>query len=121
MHLYFGARKGNLWWHSRHAPLSDSTQYLVQAINQLTQLAGDFNTTIFCDIQAPVQVSLDNKSQKHMRYLDHAFFFVNNMIHKYGIKVTWVKTGDMLADTLTKRLLGPSLLRSLPFLGANGR
>ncbi|MBW0498433.1 hypothetical protein O181_038148 [Austropuccinia psidii MF-1] len=60
---------------SEYVALSDLTQYLVQAINQLTQLAGDFDTTIFCDNQAAVQVSLDNKSRKRMRYLDRAFFF----------------------------------------------
>ncbi|MBW0585154.1 hypothetical protein O181_124869 [Austropuccinia psidii MF-1] len=105
---------------AEYVALSNSTQYLVQAINQLTQLASDFNTTIFCDNQAAVQVSLDNKSPKHLRYLDRAFFLVKDTIRKYGIKVTWVKTGDMLADALTKRLSGPLLLRSLPFLGENG-
>ncbi|MBW0521837.1 hypothetical protein O181_061552 [Austropuccinia psidii MF-1] len=105
---------------AEYVALSDSTQYLVQAINQLTQLAGDFDTTIFCNNQAAVQVSLENKSQKRMRYLDRAFFFVKDTIRKYSIKVTWVKTGNMLADALTKRLLGPSLLRTLPFLGPNG-
>ncbi|MBW0471930.1 hypothetical protein O181_011645 [Austropuccinia psidii MF-1] len=102
---------------AEYVALSDSTQHLVQAINQLTQLAGEFDTTIFCNNQAAVQISIDNKSRKRMRYLDRAFFFVNDTIRKYGIKVTWVKTGDMLADALTKRLSGPSLLKSLPFLG----
>ncbi|MBW0545411.1 hypothetical protein O181_085126 [Austropuccinia psidii MF-1] len=97
--------------------LCDSTQHLVQAINQLNQLVSDFDKTIFCNNQAAVQVLLDNKSCKWMRYLDCAFFFVNNTICKYGIKVTWVKMDNMLADALTKRLSGPTLLRSLPFLG----
>ncbi|MBW0473193.1 hypothetical protein O181_012908 [Austropuccinia psidii MF-1] len=62
---------------AEYIALSDSTQHLVQAINQLTQLAQDFKKTIFCNNQAAVQVSINNLSQKRMRYLDHAFFFVN--------------------------------------------
>ncbi|MBW0473016.1 hypothetical protein O181_012731 [Austropuccinia psidii MF-1] len=55
--------------------LSYLTQHLVQAISQLSQLAGDFDKNIYCDNQAAVQVLIDNKSRKRMRYLDHAFFF----------------------------------------------
>ncbi|MBW0527045.1 hypothetical protein O181_066760 [Austropuccinia psidii MF-1] len=91
--------------------LSDSTQHLVQAINQLNQLVGDFDKTIFCNNQATIQVSLENKSHKQMRYLDLAFLFVNNTIRKYSIKVTWIKMDDMLANALAKRLSGPTLLR----------
>ncbi|MBW0518946.1 hypothetical protein O181_058661 [Austropuccinia psidii MF-1] len=89
---------------AEYIALSNSTQHLVQAIGQLSQLAGDFNKTIYCDNQAAVQVSIDNKSRKRMHYLDHAFFFVNDTIRKHGMKVIWVKTADMQADTLTKRL-----------------
>ncbi|MBW0464946.1 hypothetical protein O181_004661 [Austropuccinia psidii MF-1] len=95
---------------AEYITLSDSTQHLVQAINQLGQLVGDFDKAIFCDNQATVQVLIDNKLRKQMRYLDQAFFFVNDMVCKHGIKIMWVKTDDMLADALTKRLLGPTLL-----------
>ncbi|MBW0461054.1 hypothetical protein O181_000769 [Austropuccinia psidii MF-1] len=54
---------------SEYVALSDSTQHLLQAINQLTQLVGDFDKVIFCDNQEVVQVSIDNKSRKHMQYL----------------------------------------------------
>ncbi|MBW0543122.1 hypothetical protein O181_082837 [Austropuccinia psidii MF-1] len=91
--------------------LYELTQHLVKAINQLSQLTGDFNKTIFCNNQAAVQVSIDNKSQKHMRYLDCAFFFVNDTIQKHDIKVIWVKTTDMQAGSLTKRLF----FRLFPF------
>ncbi|MBW0464017.1 hypothetical protein O181_003732 [Austropuccinia psidii MF-1] len=67
---------------AEYVALSDSTQHPVQAINQLNQLVSDFDKTIFCDNQAVVQVSLDKKSHKQMRYLDCAFFFVNDMIRK---------------------------------------
>ncbi|MBW0526960.1 hypothetical protein O181_066675 [Austropuccinia psidii MF-1] len=103
-----------------YVALSDSTQHFVQAINQLTQLAGNFNKTIFCDNQAAVQVSIYNKSRKRMCYLDRAFFFVNDTIQKHNIKVVWVKTTDMQANALTKQLLGPVLLQALPFLGITG-
>ncbi|MBW0569336.1 hypothetical protein O181_109051 [Austropuccinia psidii MF-1] len=105
---------------SEYIALSKSTQHLVQAINQLRQLVGKFDKTIFCDNQAAVQFLLDNKSHKRMRYLDQAFFFVNDTVCMHGIKITWVNTDDMLSDALTKRLLGPTLLQALPFLGVNG-
>ncbi|MBW0500491.1 hypothetical protein O181_040206 [Austropuccinia psidii MF-1] len=57
-----------------YVALSDLTQHLLQAINQLAQLAEKFTNMIFCDNQAEVQVSIDNHSRKHMRYLDRAFF-----------------------------------------------
>ncbi|MBW0477977.1 hypothetical protein O181_017692 [Austropuccinia psidii MF-1] len=60
---------------AKYVALSGSTQHLVQAINQLNQLVKNFDKTIYCNNQATVQVSLDNKSHKWMRYLDHAFFF----------------------------------------------
>ncbi|MBW0464642.1 hypothetical protein O181_004357 [Austropuccinia psidii MF-1] len=100
--------------------LSDSTQHLVQAINQLEQLVGVFDKAIFCDNQAAVQVLIDNKLRKRMRYLDRAFSFVNDTVHKHVIKITWIKMDDMLADALTKRLSGPTLLQALPFLGVSG-
>ncbi|MBW0512412.1 hypothetical protein O181_052127 [Austropuccinia psidii MF-1] len=34
---------------AEYVALSDSTQHFMQAINQLTQLAGNFNKTIFCN------------------------------------------------------------------------
>ncbi|MBW0527841.1 hypothetical protein O181_067556 [Austropuccinia psidii MF-1] len=54
---------------AEYITLSDSTQHLVQAINQLEQLPGKFHKMIFSNNQAAVQVFLDNKSRKRMRYL----------------------------------------------------
>ncbi|MBW0547216.1 hypothetical protein O181_086931, partial [Austropuccinia psidii MF-1] len=128
--LFPGNISLNLWsdagWggdlkQAEYIALSDSTQCLVQVINQLGQLVGDFNKAIFCNNQAAVQVLIDNKLRKRMRYLDQAFFFVNDTVRKHSIKITWVRTDNMLADALTKRLLGPTLLRALPFLGVSGQ
>ncbi|MBW0488314.1 hypothetical protein O181_028029 [Austropuccinia psidii MF-1] len=101
---------------AKYVALSDSTQHLVQAINQLTQLTGIFDKEIFCNNQAAVQVSIDNQSRKRIWYLDHAFFFVNDTIWKHGIKVT----GKMQADALTKGLSGTALQKSLTFLCVGG-
>ncbi|MBW0526310.1 hypothetical protein O181_066025 [Austropuccinia psidii MF-1] len=105
---------------AEYVALSDSTQHFVQAINQLTQLAESFNKEIFCDNQASVQVSIDNQLRKWMRYLHRALFFVNNTIRKYNIKVTWVPTGKMQADALTKLLSRPALQQALAFLCVDG-
>ncbi|MBW0480554.1 hypothetical protein O181_020269 [Austropuccinia psidii MF-1] len=87
---------------AEYVALSDSTQHFVQAINQLSQLAKDFNKEIFCNNQAAVQVLIDNQSRKRTRYLNRAFFFVNDTIRKHGIKITWVLMGEMQANMLTK-------------------
>ncbi|MBW0512434.1 hypothetical protein O181_052149 [Austropuccinia psidii MF-1] len=105
---------------AEYIALSDSTQPLVQVINQLTQLAQDFKKTIFCDNQAAVQVSIENLSCKCMWYLNHAFFFVNNVICKHRIMVRWVNTREMQAYALTKRLSGQSLNQALHFLSITG-
>ncbi|MBW0545563.1 hypothetical protein O181_085278 [Austropuccinia psidii MF-1] len=105
---------------AEYITLSDSAQHLVWAISQLTQLVGNFKKTIFCNNQAALQVLIDNLSWKRMRYLDRAFFVVNDMICKHGIMVKWVKTQEMQADALTKRLLGPSLFQAVSFLRIMG-
>ncbi|MBW0547716.1 hypothetical protein O181_087431 [Austropuccinia psidii MF-1] len=105
---------------AEYITLSNSVQHLVQAICQLSHLSESFDKKLFCNNQAAVQVSLDNLSQKQMRYLDFAFFFVNHAIRKHDIKVTWVHTAEMQADALTKRLSGPILQQAVPFLCVNG-
>ncbi|MBW0470130.1 hypothetical protein O181_009845 [Austropuccinia psidii MF-1] len=51
---------------AKYIALSDLTKNLVQAVNQLTQLAQDFKKRIFYDNQAGVQVSINNLSHKRM-------------------------------------------------------
>ncbi|MBW0518017.1 hypothetical protein O181_057732 [Austropuccinia psidii MF-1] len=105
---------------TKYIALSNLTQHLVQAITQLNQLAQDFKKTIFCCNQVAVQVSIDNLSCKCMQYLDHAFFFVNNVIRKHGVVVKGVTTQEMQADALTKWLLDQSLTQALQFLNVTG-
>ncbi|MBW0528517.1 hypothetical protein O181_068232 [Austropuccinia psidii MF-1] len=105
---------------AKYVALLESTQHLVQAINQLTQLAGNSEKEIFCDNQAAVQVSINNQLRKQMRYLDCTFFFGNGTIRKHGIKVMLVPMGKMQADSLTKWLSGPALQRDLPFRWVGG-
>ncbi|MBW0552823.1 hypothetical protein O181_092538 [Austropuccinia psidii MF-1] len=59
---------------AEYIALSDLTQHLVQVINQLGQLTGNFDKAIYCNNQAAVQVLIDNKSRKRMNYLDRTFF-----------------------------------------------
>ncbi|MBW0508781.1 hypothetical protein O181_048496 [Austropuccinia psidii MF-1] len=99
---------------AEYVALSDLTQHFVQAINQLSQLAESFEKQIFCDNQAAVQVSINNHSRKRMRYLDRAFFFVNDTIRKYGIKIIWVRQKKCrrtrsLSDSQDKRFSEPCL------------
>ncbi|MBW0462864.1 hypothetical protein O181_002579 [Austropuccinia psidii MF-1] len=51
---------------TEYIALSNLTQHLVQAINQLTQITDNFKKTIFCNNQVAVQVLIDNLSWKCM-------------------------------------------------------
>ncbi|MBW0461676.1 hypothetical protein O181_001391 [Austropuccinia psidii MF-1] len=105
---------------AEYIALSDSTQHLVQAINQLTQMEQDFKKTILCDNQSAVQVLIHNLSRKRMQYLNRAFFFVNNVICKHKVVVKWATTQEIQADALTKQLSGQSLTQALQFLNVMG-
>ncbi|MBW0479790.1 hypothetical protein O181_019505 [Austropuccinia psidii MF-1] len=99
---------------AEYVALSDSTQHLVQAINQVTQFAGNLLQQSGCGLGLHQQ----QDPQAHA-IPDQAFLFVDDTILKHGIKGVWVKAKDMQANALTKRPLGPVLLQALPFLGIN--
>ncbi|MBW0524225.1 hypothetical protein O181_063940, partial [Austropuccinia psidii MF-1] len=102
--------------------VSGSRPDLAFAVNYLAQHSMALTKTRWCilDHVAAVQISIDNLSGKHMRYLDRAFFFVNNVLRKHNIKVNWILTAKMQADALTKRLSGSLLQRAIPFLCVDG-
>jgi hypothetical protein len=65
---------------------------------------------IFCDNEAAILIAGDNASKKKTRYLIRAFYFINDFIRQYGIKIKWTSTQVQIADIFTKRL-GPNLIK----------
>ncbi|MBW0529718.1 hypothetical protein O181_069433 [Austropuccinia psidii MF-1] len=121
MPLYFGPPSGRGWWY--YLRVQRSTWLYQTQLNILCRQSTSSPSLqeIFCNNQVAVQVSINNQSRKRMRYLDRAFFFVNDTIRKYDVKVTWVPTGKMQVDALTKQLSGPALKQALAFLCVDGQ
>jgi hypothetical protein len=59
---------------------------------------------ILCDNQAAVLVATDNASRKKTRYLQRAFYFVNDFVRRNKVNLYWISNSDQLADVFTKRL-----------------
>ncbi|MBW0466507.1 hypothetical protein O181_006222 [Austropuccinia psidii MF-1] len=93
---------------AEYVALSDATQHFVQTINHMKHFADSFEKKILCDNEAAIGISKDALSRKRTRYLNRAFFFVNNTIRQFNITVKWVPTSLQQANIFTKRLSGPS-------------
>ncbi|PLW35485.1 hypothetical protein PCASD_12723 [Puccinia coronata f. sp. avenae] len=59
---------------------------------------------ILCDNQAAVLIATDNASRKKTRYLQRAFYFVNDFVRRNQVKLYWISNSEQLADIFTKRL-----------------
>jgi hypothetical protein len=94
---------------AEYIALSDGTQQLAQLNNLLIDMDHIVPMEIFCDNEAAILIAGDNASKKKTRYLSRAFYFVNDFIRQYHIKIQWTSTQNQLADIFTKRL-GPNLI-----------
>jgi hypothetical protein len=90
---------------AEYIALSDGTQQLAQLNNLLVNM----HHIVFCDNEAAILIAGDNASKKKTRYLSRAFYFINDFIRQYEIKIQWTSTQNQLADIFTKRL-GPNLI-----------
>ncbi|MBW0466508.1 hypothetical protein O181_006223 [Austropuccinia psidii MF-1] len=93
---------------AEYIALSDATQHFVQTINHMKHFADSFEKKILCDNEAAIGISKDALSRKRTRYLNRAFFFVNDTIQQFNITVKCVPTSLQQANIFTKRLSGPS-------------
>jgi hypothetical protein len=94
---------------AEYIALSDGTQQLAQLNNLLIDMHHIIPMEVFCDNEAAILIAGDNASKKKTRYLSRAFYFVNDFIRQYDIKIQWTSTQNQLADIFTKRL-GPNLV-----------
>jgi hypothetical protein len=94
---------------AEYIALSEGSQQLAQLNNLLIDIEHNIPMEIYCDNEAAILIAGDNTSKKKTKYLSRAFYFINDFIRQYKIKIAWTNTHDQLADIFTKRL-GPNII-----------
>ncbi|KAI7938875.1 hypothetical protein MJO28_014454 [Puccinia striiformis f. sp. tritici] len=89
---------------AEYVALSIATQTLANIKIILDDVCPIDHYEILCDNQAAVLVATDNASRKKTKYLQRAFYFVNDFVRKYQVKLYWISNQFQLADIFTKRL-----------------
>ncbi|MBW0528110.1 hypothetical protein O181_067825 [Austropuccinia psidii MF-1] len=102
---------------AKYVSLSYSTQHLFQALAHLEDLGLKVKAMILCNNEESVNVSLNNELRKRTQYLNWVFFFVNDLIMKHGIAMSWTPISKRLANIFTKQLSGPQMTLYRRLLG----
>jgi hypothetical protein len=89
---------------AEYVALSIATQTLANIKIVLDDVCPVAKYEILCNNQAAVLVATDNASKKKIKYLQRAFYFVNDFVRKYQVKLYWISNQFQLADVFTKRL-----------------
>jgi hypothetical protein len=95
---------------AKYIALSNGTQQIAQLNNLLIDMHHIVPMEIVCNNEAAILIAGNNASKKKTQYLSKAFYFNNNFIRQYEIKIQWTRTQNQLADIFTKRL-GPNLIK----------
>jgi hypothetical protein len=95
---------------AKYIALSDGAVVIAQLNNLLIDLEIPKPMEIYCDNEAAILILGENASKKKTRYLTRAFYFINDFVRHYGIKIKWTATLQQLADIFTKRL-GPNKIK----------
>jgi hypothetical protein len=94
---------------AEYIALSNGSQQLAQLNNLLIDMNHIVPMEIFCNNEAAILIAGDNASKKKTHYLTRAFYFINDFVRQYNIKIQWTSTQNQIADVFTKRL-GPNLI-----------
>lgn len=97
---------------AEYVAFSDDSQHLAHINNLLIDINHTLPMKIYCDDEAAILIVRDNTSKKKTKYLCWAFYFINDSLQQYQIRIRWKKTQDQVADILTKRL-GPNLVKKV--------
>jgi len=89
---------------AEYVALSIATQTLANIKIVLDDVCPIKKYEILCDNQAAVLVATNNASRKKTKYLQRAFYFVNDFVRKYQVKLFWISNQFQLADVFTKQL-----------------
>jgi hypothetical protein len=87
---------------AEYVALSIATQHLANLRIVLDDIDPVTSYEIFCDNQAAVLVATNNASRKKTRYLQRAFYFVNDSVQWNRVKLYWISNSNQLADIFTK-------------------
>ncbi|MBW0536862.1 hypothetical protein O181_076577 [Austropuccinia psidii MF-1] len=97
---------------AEYVALSEASQLLAVIRLIATQIDPTIQLSIKCDNRAAILITEDNLSKKKTKYLDRAFYFVNDFVRQYNVKLEWIPTMDQHADALTKSLGSTKQLRA---------
>jgi hypothetical protein len=76
--------------------------------------------TLYCDNQAAIIISNNNKFQGRTKHIDIRYKFIYEIIENEMIQLQYCSTENMVADIFTKALPRSKLLYFLSLLGFNG-
>jgi hypothetical protein len=57
--------------------------------NLLINIEHNIPMEIYCNNEAAILIVGDNASKKKTKYLSRAFYFINDFIRQYKIKINW--------------------------------
>ena len=92
---------------------SDGVSHLIKINNYLQSRNYNVKQLSLMQDNLSTQSIIKNgvKSAKRMRHLNIRYLFIKQYVQDHNIKVTYVKTNDMVADIFTKPLQGEQFLR----------
>ncbi|MBW0522727.1 hypothetical protein O181_062442 [Austropuccinia psidii MF-1] len=102
---------------AEYVALSEAAQLLAVIRLIAVQIDPTFTMSIKCDNRAAIMITEDNLSKKKTKYLDRAFYFVNDFVRQYNINIEWIPTINQHADLLTKPLGSTKLIKACQNLG----
>ena len=76
---------------------------------------------IYCDNLSATHLSANPIFHSKMKHVALAFYFIREQVQRGLLRVTYVSTGDQLADFLTKPLSRPRLDVLLSKIGLSSR
>jgi hypothetical protein len=106
---------------AEYIALSEGAQILAQLNNLLIDLEIPKTLEIYCDNEAAILIAGDNASKKKTKYLTRAFYFINDFVRHYDVKIKWTTTLQQLADIFTKRLGPNKIEEALPKINLKNR
>jgi hypothetical protein len=88
--------------------LSDSVGQVIWTRNVLLEQGYQVApATVYQDNQAAIALVKNGKSNSHRtRHIAIRYFFIKDRVDSKEIRIEYMRTGDMLADILTKPLQG---------------
>ncbi|MBW0511139.1 hypothetical protein O181_050854 [Austropuccinia psidii MF-1] len=89
---------------AEYVALSEGSQLLSLLRLVGEPILGTQPISIYCDNREAILIADDNLSKKQTKYLDRAFYFVNDFIRAYKVTLKWVSSAEQQADILTKPL-----------------